>query len=161
MAKKEKEIKTNAMRILDRMNIRYTHQSYECEEFVDGLQTAEKLGLPHEKVYKTLVTVGSDKQHYVFVIPIERELNLKKAAKAVSVKSVAMIHVKDITQITGYVRGGCTAIGMKKQFRTVIDASAQDLSDIYVSGGKIGCQINLVPVDLAKACNGTFEDIVM
>lgn len=161
MAKKEKEIKTNAMRILDRMNIRYTHQSYECEEFVDGLQTAEKLGLPHEKVYKTLVTVGSDKQHYVYVIPIERELNLKKAAKAVSVKSVAMIHVKDITQITGYVRGGCTAIGMKKQFRTVIDASARDLSDIYVSGGKIGCQINLAPGDLAKACNGMFEDIVM
>ncbi len=161
MAKKEKEIKTNAMRILDRINIRYTHQSYECEEFVDGLQTAEKLGLPYEKVYKTLVTVGNDKQHYVFVIPIEKELNLKKAAKAVGVKSVAMIHVKDITQITGYVRGGCTAIGMKKQFRTVIDASARDLSDMYVSGGKIGCQINLAPEDLAKACNGMFCDVVM
>lgn len=161
MAKKEKEIKTNAMRILDRMNIRYTHQSYECEEFVDGLQTAEKLGLPYEKVYKTLVTVGSDKQHYVFVIPIEKELNLKKAAKAVGVKSVSMIHVKDITQITGYVRGGCTAVGMKKQFRTVIDESAESLTDIYVSGGKIGCQMNLVPGDLLKACNGTFDDIVM
>ena len=161
MAKKEKEIKTNAMRILDRINIRYTHQSYECEEFVDGLQTAEKLGLPYEKVYKTLVTVGNDKQHYVFVIPIEKELNLKKAAKAVGVKSVAMIHVKDITQITGYVRGGCTAIGMKKQFRTVIDASARDLSDMYVSGGKIGCQINLAPEDFAKACNGMFCDVVM
>ena len=161
MAKKEKEIKTNAMRILDRMNIRYTHQSYECEEFVDGLQTAEKLGLPYEKVYKTLVTVGSDKQHYVFVIPIEKELNLKKAAKAVGVKSVSMIHVKDITQITGYVRGGCTAVGMKKQFRTVIDESAESLTDIYVSGGKIGCQMNLAPGDLLKACNGTFDDIVM
>ena len=161
MAKKEKEIKTNAMRILDRMNIRYTHQSYECEEFVDGLQTAEKLGLPYEKVYKTLVTVGSDKQHYVFVIPIEKELNLKKAAKAVGVKSVAMIHVKDITQITGYVRGGCTAVGMKKQFRTVIDESAQSLTDIYVSGGKIGCQIHLSPEDLAKASKGTFDDVVM
>ncbi len=161
MAKKEKEIKTNAMRILDRINIKYTHQSYECEEFVDGLQTAEKLGLPYEKVYKTLVTVGCDKQHYVFVIPIERELNLKKAAKAVGVKSVAMIPVKDITQITGYVRGGCTAIGMKKQFCTVIDASAKELPDMYVSGGKIGCQINLTPEDLAKACNASFEDIVM
>ena len=161
MAKKEKETKTNAMRILDRMNIKYTHQSYECEEFVDGLQTAEKLGLPYEKVYKTLVTVGSDKQHYVFVIPIEKELNLKKAAKAVGVKSVAMIHVKEITQLTGYVRGGCTAIGMKKQFRTVIDASAQNLPDIYVSGGKIGCQIHLAPEDLANACKGTFEDVVM
>ncbi len=160
MAKKEKEVKTNAMRILDRMNIKYTHQSYECEEFIDGLQTAEKLGLPYEKVYKTLVTVGSDKQHYVFVIPIERELNLKKAAKAVGVKSVAMLHVKDITQITGYVRGGCTAIGMKKQFRTVIDVSGKELEDIYVSGGKIGCQIHLAPTDLARAANAAFEDVV-
>lgn len=149
------------MRILDRMNIRYTHRSYECDEFVDGIQTAEKLGLPYEKVYKTLVTVGSDKQHYVFVIPIERELNLKKAAKAVGVKSVAMIHVKDITQITGFVRGGCTAIGMKKQFRTVIDTSAQQLEDMYVSGGKIGCQIHLSPEDLAKACKGIFDDVVI
>ena len=161
MAKKEKEIKTNAMRILDRMNIKYTHQSYECDEFIDGMQTAEKLGLPYEKVYKTLVTVGSDGQHYVFVIPIEKELSLKKAAKAVSVKSVAMIHVKEITQITGYVRGGCTAIGMKKQFRTVIDASAKQLEDMYVSGGKIGCQIHLSPEDLAKASKGTFDDVVM
>lgn len=160
MAKKEKEVKTNAMRILDRMNINYTHQSYECDEFVDGLQTAEKLGLPYEKVYKTLVTVGNDKQHYVFVIPITQELNLKKAAKAVGVKSLAMIHVKEITQITGYVRGGCTAIGMKKQFRTVIDVSAKELEDMYVSGGKIGCQINLAPADLARAANATLEDVV-
>lgn len=161
MAKKEKEIKTNAMRILDRMNIKYTHQSYECDEFVDGLQTAEKLGLPYEKVYKTLVTVGSDKQHYVFVIPIEKELDLKKAAKAVSVKSLAMIHVKEITQITGYVRGGCTSIGMKKQFPTVMDESAKQLQDMYVSGGKIGCQINLAPMDLAKAANAAFADVVI
>ena len=160
MAKKEKEVKTNSMRILDRMNIKYTHQSYECDEFVDGLQTAEKLGLPYEKVYKTLVTVGNDKQHYVFVIPIMQELNLKKAAKAVGVKSLAMIHVKEITQITGYVRGGCTAIGMKKQFRTVIDASARELQDMYVSGGKIGCQIHLAPKDLARAANATLEDVV-
>lgn len=160
MAKKEKEVKTNAMRILDRMNINYIHQSYECDEFVDGLQTAEKLGLPYEKVYKTLVTVGNDKQHYVFVIPITQELNLKKAAKAVGVKSLAMIHVKEITQITGYVRGGCTAIGMKKQFRTVIDVSAKELEDMYVSGGKIGCQINLAPADLARAANATLEDVV-
>ena len=160
MAKKEKEIKTNAMRILDRMKIPYTHQSYECEEFIDGMQTAEKLGLPYEKVYKTLVTEGSDKQHYVFVLPIACELDLKKAAKAVGVKSVAMIHVKDITNLTGYVRGGCTAIGMKKHFRTVVSDTAAALSDIYVSGGKIGCQINLGPGDLLKACQGTYGDIV-
>ncbi len=161
MAKKEKEIKTNAMRILDRMKIPYTHQSYECEEFIDGMQTAEKLGLPYEKVYKTLVTEGSDKQHYVFVLPIACELDLKKAAKAVGVKSVAMIHVKDITNLTGYVRGGCTAIGMKKQFRTVVSDTAAALSDIYVSGGKIGCQMNLKPDDLLKACQGTYGDIIV
>ena len=161
MAKKEKEIKTNAMRILDRMKIPYTHQSYECEEFIDGMQTAEKLGLPYEKVYKTLVTEGSDKQHYVFVLPIACELDLKKAAKAVGVKSVAMIHVKDITNLTGYVRGGCTAIGMKKQFRTVVSDTAADLADIYVSGGKIGCQMNLKPDDLLKACQGTYGDIIV
>lgn len=161
MAKKEKEIKTNAMRILDRMKIPYTHQSYECEEFIDGMQTAEKLGLPHEKVYKTLVTEGSDKQHYVFVLPIACELDLKKAAKAVGVKSVAMIHVKDITNLTGYVRGGCTAIGMKKQFCTVVSDTAAALSDIYVSGGKIGCQMNLKPDDLLKACQGTYGDIIV
>lgn len=160
MARKEKEIKTNAMRILDRMKIEYTHQSYECEEFVDGMQTAENLGLPYEKVYKTLVTAGSDKQHYVFVIPIEEELDLKKAAKAVGVKSVSMIHVKEITALTGYVRGGCTAIGMKKQFKTVISETAEELADMYVSGGKIGCQINLAPSDLARACNGEFGDII-
>lgn len=159
MAKKEKEIKTNAMRILDRMKIEYTHQSYECDEFVDGMQTAENLGLPYEKVYKTLVTVGSDKQHYVFVIPIEAELDLKKAARAVGVKSVSMIHVKEITALTGYVRGGCTAIGMKKQFKTVISEKAKALPDMYVSGGKIGCQIHLAPLDLAKACGGEFGDI--
>ena len=158
---KAKEIKTNAMRILDRMKIPYTHQSYECEEFVDGMQTAEKLGLPYEKVYKTLVTEGSDKQHYVFVLPIACELDLKKAARAVGVKSVAMIHVKDITNLTGYVRGGCTAIGMKKQFRTLVSDTAADLSDIYVSGGKIGCQINLKPDDLLKACQGTYGNIIM
>lgn len=161
MAKKEKEIKTNAMRILDRMKIPYTHQSYECEEFIDGMQTAEKLGLPYEKVYKTLVTEGSDKQHYVFVLPIACELDLKKAAKAVGVKSVAMIHVKDITNLTGYVRGGCTAIGMKKQFRTVVSDTAAALSDIYVSGGKIGCQMNLKPDDLLKVCQGTYGDIIV
>ncbi len=161
MAKKEKEVKTNAMRILERLKIEFTHQSYECEEFIDGMETARKLNLPVEKVYKTLVTAGSDKQHYVYVIPIDKELDLKKAAKAVGVKSVSMIHVKDLTPLTGYVRGGCTAIGMKKQFPTVICESAKSLSDMYVSGGKIGCQINLAPMDLAKASNAQFGDITM
>lgn len=157
---KQKEVKTNAMRILDRMKIAYTHQSYECEEFVDGIQTADHLGLPHEKVYKTLVTLGADGQYFVFVLPIEAELDLKKAAKSVGEKSVAMVHVKDITAVTGYVRGGCTAIGMKKQYRTVISDTAKEQEQIYVSGGKIGCQIMLAPDDLCKASGGVYGDIV-
>lgn len=161
MAKKEKEVKTNAMRILERMKIPFTHQSYECEEFVDGIATADKLGLPYEKVYKTLVTQGVDKQYYVFVIPIKDELDLKKAAKAASVKSLAMIPVKDITNVTGYVRGGCTSIGMKKQFKTFVCEKAGLLEDIYVSGGKIGCQINLKPADLLKANGGSYADITV
>lgn len=158
---KQKEIKTNAMRILDRLKIAYTHQSYECEEFIDGIQTADHLGLPHELVYKTLVTIGAGRQYFVFVIPIEAELDMKKAAKAVGEKSVSMIHVKDITAVTGYVRGGCTAIGMKKQYRTVISDRAKELDQIYVSGGRIGCQIMLAPDDLCKASGGIYGDIVV
>lgn len=157
---KQKEVKTNAMRILERMKIAYNYQAYECEEFVDGIQTADHLGLPHEKVYKTLVTLGSSKQYFVFVIPIEAELDMKKAAKAVLEKSVAMIPVKDITAVTGYVRGGCTAIGMKKQYKTVISETAKDLELMYVSGGKIGCQIELAPEDLCKASNAVYGDII-
>lgn len=157
---KQKEVKTNAMRILDRMKIAYTHQSYECEEFVDGIQMADHLGLPHEKVYKTLVTLGSSKQYFVFVIPIEAELDMKKAAKAVGEKSVSMIPVKDITAVTGYVRGGCTAIGMKKQYKTVISETAKELERMYVSGGKIGCQIELAPEDLCKASGAVYGDII-
>lgn len=157
---KSKEVKTNAMRILDKMKIAYTHQSYECEEFVDGIQTADYLGLPHEKVYKTLVTLGSSRQYFVFVIPIEAELDMKKAAKAVGEKSVSMIPVKEITAVTGYVRGGCTAIGMKKQYGTVISDTARELAHIYVSGGKIGCQIELAPDDLCKASGAVYGDII-
>lgn len=161
MAKKEKEVKTNAMRILDRLKISYTHQSYEAGDFVDGVQTADKLGLPHEQVYKTLVTVGTDREHYVFVIPIEKELDLKKCARSVGVKSVEMIHVKDLVGLTGYMRGGCTSIGMKKAFVTRVDSSAQKLEKVYVSGGKIGCQICLAPSDLLKADGGEYADLCM
>ena len=154
-----KETKTNAMRILDSLKIPYEHQSYEAGEFVDGGETADKLGLPHEEVYKTLVTTSGGKDYYVFVIPIDAILNLKKAAKAVGVKSLEMIHVKDIMAVTGYVRGGCTSIGMKKQYPTRIDSSAKDHSQIYVSGGKIGVQIHLNPDDLIRACKGEYADI--
>lgn len=156
----KKELKTNAMRILERNKIPYEYQTYECDEFIDGITTADKIGLPHEQVYKTLVTVGKTGGHYVFVIPIAAELDLKKAAKSVGEKSVEMLHVKDITNITGYVRGGCTAIGMKKQFPTVIDESAQKQEYIYVSGGKIGMQIRLKPDDLKKAARAEYAPII-
>ena len=157
---KNKEIKTNAMRILDRMKIPYSHYTYECEEFTDGVQVADMLGLPHEKVYKTLVAQGASRESFVFVIPIEAELDLKKAARAVGEKSVSMIHVKEINSVTGYVRGGCTAVGMKKQYRTVIDESAESLPSMIVSGGRIGSQIELAPQDLAEASRAQFVDVL-
>ncbi|MDE7272384.1 MAG: Cys-tRNA(Pro) deacylase [Lachnospiraceae bacterium] len=152
--------KTNAMRILDTKKIPYTTHTYECDEFIDAIQIADMLGLPYEKVYKTLVTQGSSKNYYVFVIPIAEELDMKKAAKSVGEKSVAMLHVKGINAVTGYIRGGCTAIGMKKQYVTRIEQSAQNLDKIIVSGGKLGMQLELTPQDLAAASGAAFADII-
>lgn len=162
---KNKEIKTNAMRILESMKIPYNHLTYECDEFTDGLQIADMLSLPYEKVYKTLVTTGNMgekhlRDYYVFVIPVAEELDLKAAARSVGVKSVEMIHVKDINKITGYIRGGCTAIGMKKQYVTRIDSTAESLEKIIVSGGRIGSQLELAPQDLARAAGAEFADII-
>ena len=156
---KQKEVKTNAMRILESLKIPFEHYTYECDEFVDGLQIADKLSLPYEKVYKTLVTVGNSKNYFVFVIPIAEELDLKAAARSVGEKSVEMLHVKDINAVTGYIRGGCTAIGMKKQYVTSIDSSAQALEKMIVSGGRIGSQLELAPEDLARAAGAEFADI--
>lgn len=156
---KQKEIKTNAMRILDRMKIPYTHHTYTCEEFTSGIQIADLLSLPHELVYKTLVTVGADKNYFVFVIPIEKEIDLKKAAKVVGEKSLSMLPVKEINAVTGYIRGGCTAVGMKKQYPTCIQEEAQALSRMIVSGGRLGSQLELAPKDLQAACGGNFADV--
>lgn len=156
---KSKEIKTNAMRFLETKKIPYEAHTYECDEFKDGIQIADMLGLPHENVYKTLVTQGNSKNYFVFVIPIEAELDMKKAARSVGEKSVAMLHVKDINAVTGYIRGGCTAIGMKKQYTTRIADSALTLEKIIVSGGKLGMQLELAPKDLALAANAEFADI--
>lgn len=158
MAKKES--KTNAMRILERMKIPYTHQEYDCDEFTDGSDVASKLGLAHKQVFKTLVTVGNDRQHYVFVIPVDEELDLKKCARSVGAKSVQMIHMKDLFSVTGYVRGGCTAIGMKKQFPTRIHESAAGQEGIYVSAGRIGCQMYLAPDDFCKAASAEYADLI-
>ena len=157
---KQKEIKTNAMRRLETMNIPFRHYTYECDEFTDGLQIADMLSLPREKVYKTLVTVGNSKNYFVFVIPVAEELDLKAAARSVGEKSVEMIHVKDINSITGYIRGGCTAVGMKKQYVTRIDSTAQALENIIVSGGRIGSQLELSPQDLARASGAEFADLI-
>ena len=158
---KEKEIKTNAMRILDRQKIKYEVLQYECDEFIDGLHTAEKTGAPVEQSFKTLVAQGKSKQYYVLVLPIAEEVDLKKAAKAVGEKSIEMIHVKDINAITGYIRGGCTPIGMKKQFPTFIHESAANFDTIIISGGRIGVQLILSPQDLIKVTRGQFADIIM
>ncbi len=153
--------KTNAMRILDRKKIPYRTYTYECDEFIDAIQIADMLSLPHEKVYKTLVTQGASKNYFVFVIPIAEELDMKKAARSVGEKSVAMLHVKDINAVTGYIRGGCTAIGMKKQYATRIDQSALNLDKIIVSGGKLGMQLELTPQDLAPSSAPAIAEIII
>ncbi len=155
-----KEAKTNAMRILDKNKIPYDVLTYECDEFIDGLHTAEKTGAPVEQSFKTLIMQGKSRQYYVFVVPIADEVDLKAAAKAVGEKSVEMIHVKDITAISGYVRGGCSPLGMKKQFPTIIHKTATDYDKIYISGGRIGTTICLAPLDLLRVVSASCADIV-
>ncbi len=150
---KEKDIKTNAMRILDRAKIPYTVVTYECDEFISASDIAEKLGQDKDCTYKTIVTKGKSGNYAVFAVQAEREIDLKKAAAAVGEKSVEMIPVKDINAVTGYIRGGCSPIGMKKAYKTVIDSSALQFSTVIISGGRIGSQIHLSPKDLIKASN--------
>lgn len=157
---KEKDIKTNAMRILDRNKISYEVNTYECDEFVDGMDIADKLGQKYEESFKTLVTKGKSGNYYVFVLPVNEELDMKKAAKSVGEKSVEMIHVKDINSVTGYIRGGCSPLGMKKLYKTVIHQSAEKYEKIIISGGRIGSQIIINPFDLVRVTAGKYEDIV-
>lgn len=156
-----KEVKTNAMRFLEKNKIEYTMQSYDCGEFTDGITCTNALGQPVEETFKTLVAKGKTGNYYCFLLPVALELDLKKSAKSVGEKSVELIHVKDINKITGYVRGGCTPIGMKKQFVTIIHNSAENLPLFYISGGRIGTQIHLSPIELAKSINAKFEDITL
>lgn len=155
-----KEVKTNAMRMLDKLKIPYEFRTYECDNFEDGVKVAEMLGQSADMTFKTLVTVGKSKNHYVFVLPVDKEMDLKKCARTVGEKSVEPIHVKDIQAVTGYIRGGCSPIGMKKPFRTVIHESAKSLDKIMVSGGRLGLQLVLSPDDLVKACGGELADVV-
>lgn len=141
--------KTNVMRILDNEHIPYNTYTYESKNgAIDGVSVANKIGQPVEKVYKTLVTRGASKSFYVFVIPVSKELNLKAAARAVGEKSIEMIRVDEINKVTGYIRGGCSPIGMKKEYRTVVDSSCEDIESIIFSAGKIGLQVEMATKDL-------------
>ena len=156
---KHKEEKTNAMRILEDLGIHYEAKSYNCSgEFIDGLHTADALGLPYSEVYKTLVT-HCKSEYFVFVIPMDRELDLKKAAKAAGQKSLEMLPVKEIQKITGYIRGGCTPLGMKKQYPIFISEAAKEKTAIHISAGKRGSQLAIAPCDLIKAADAIYADI--
>ena len=158
MAKKSIE-KTNVMRILDQRGINYQSYSYVDTDAINGLDVANVLNQNPSQVFKTLVTVGASKKHYVFLVPVASELNLKNAARAVGEKSVEMLKMKDLFALTGYIHGGCSPIGMKKQFKTVIDVSAQNFETIIFSAGKIGYQVELRLDDLRKAIDFELKDI--
>jgi len=152
--------KTNAMRILDGKKIEYNSYTYDSKDGkIDGISVAQKIGKDPEVVYKTLVVHGGTKNFYVLIIPVADELDLKKAAKVTGEKKIEMIPVKDILQITGYIRGGCSPVGMKKLYPTYIDETAAQLSKIVVSAGKIGMQIELAVSDLLQAVDGKLADI--
>lgn len=154
------ELKTNAMRILDAMHVSYQLHTYEPGESVDGVSVAAKMGMDVNKVYKTLVTQGKGGGFFVFVVPVARELDLKKAARAAGEKSVEMIPVKEINRHTGYIRGGCSPVGMKKKYPTFIDESARGLPAMVVSGGRIGLQMEIAPEDLARSVGARFADLL-
>lgn len=155
------EFKTNVMRILEKAKINYTAHEYpHGKEAVDGVSVAKLLGQNPECVFKTLVTKGVSGGYFVFVVPVAEELDLKKAAKSVGEKSVEMIHVKDILKVTGYIRGGCSPIGMKKQYTTVFHESCLENPNIIVSAGKIGYQIDLEPKALIEFTGGKCADII-
>ncbi len=157
----KKEQKTNVMRILEKEKIDYKARYYpHGKEAVDGATVASLTGQDPDCVFKTLVTVSNKKEYCVFVIPVTRELDLKKAARAAGMKSVEMIPVKDINKVTGYIRGGCSPVGMKKSYKTVYHETAKDIPVILVSGGKIGTQIELDPQDLCRITGGSFADII-
>ncbi len=153
--------KTNVMRILEQKKINYNAHFYDTAEAVSSTVVAEMIGVDPKRVYKTLVTVGTSRQNYVFVVPVEKELDLKKAAKAVGEKSIAMIKSKELLPLTGYVHGGCSPIGMKKQFVTTVDISARNYDAIVFSAGKIGYQVDLSIDDMRKAISFNIADVVV
>ena len=156
MAKQEK---TNVMRLLEQKKISYTMHDYTDSGAIAGEDVARVLGEEPDFVFKTLVTVGKSRQNYVFIVPVNKELNLKKAASAVGEKSIEMIKSKELLPLTGYVHGGCSPIGMKKQFPTIVHSSAENMETIFFSGGKIGIQVELKTEDFRKIVNIKFADV--
>ena len=155
------EQKTNVMRLLEQKKIPYTAHSYpHGDDAVDGVTVARLIGLDPDRVFKTLVTRGASKGIYVFVIPVAAELDLKKAAKAAGEKSIAMIHVSEINALTGYIRGGCSPVGMKKLYKTFFHESCEALDTIVVSAGKIGAQVELSPQALLQLTRGRTADLI-
>ena len=158
---KEKLEKTNAMRILDQKKVAYKEHTLGITEAVSGVEAATLLGVDESLVFKTLVTVGKSLEHYVFVVPVASELDLKKAAVCVNEKNVEMVKSKDLLPLTGYVHGGCSPVGMKKFFKTTFDESAQNVDRIFFSGGRIGFQIETTLSELKKAINFQVKDITV
>lgn len=160
-AKSKDKEKTNVMRILDRAKVEYKSHCYADTTAVSGHDVAAVLGQDPDHVFKTLVTVAKSGNHYVFVIPVEKELDLKKAAASVGEKAVSMLKAKDLLPLTGYIHGGCSPIGMKKFFTTVFHSSAETLDEICVSGGKVGYQVEMKPEDFGKVIKFTYADIIV
>lgn len=158
--KKQKSEKTNVMRIIEQHKLPYESHDYSQSGAISGMEVVEALGQEPGRMFKTLVTQGASKNYYVFMVPVDGELHLKKAAKAVGEKSIAMIKSKELLPLTGYIHGGCSPIGMKKQFRTTIHQTARDYSTVFFSGGKIGHQIEMAPDDLQKIVPIEYADII-
>lgn len=158
---KRQEEKTNVMRLLEQKKIDYKSYNYADTGVVSGMEVAKVLGQNPNQVFKTLVTVGKSKEHYVFVIPVNRELDLKKAAQSVKEKNIEMLKSKELLPLTGYIHGGCSPIGMKKNFCTVIDKSAKQFETIVFSGGKIGYQVEMSLADLRKVIRYTLEEVTV
>ena len=158
---KNKEEKTNAIRLLEQKKLNFKVHDYSQSDVISGLDVANYLKENPDRVFKTLVTIGKSGSHYVFLVPVNKELNLKKAAQSVSEKNISMIKSKELLPLTGYIHGGCSPIGMKKLFTTIIDASAKDFDEIIFSAGKIGFQIEMNLTDLEKIIKFKFDEITI
>lgn len=159
MAKRDKAQKTNALREIEAAGIEHRSILFECEEALSGIDVAARLGEDPDHLFKTLVTVAKSGQHYVFMVPVACELDLKKAAVAVGEKAITMIKARDLLPLTGYVHGGCSPVGMKTHFPTTIDETAQLYDTIMFSGGRIGCQVEMSPDDLGRLIDLRYADI--